>query len=220
MNSAFVDIHTHKIYSTSNVVAIVSYMAKDVADQIPQASYFSVGIHPWDISESEMHLKTIEQLARKKLIVAVGECGLDKLSSHSMEEQVDVFKKQTTIARRFKLPVVIHCVRSYDIMLSVKRSWQSLPTIIHGFRGKEQLAKQLLACGAYLSFGEALFSQTSIQKLVMSIPINRLFLETDEGETSIEDLYQLVANLRGMKVIELKELLYDNYKRVYCSPLL
>lgn len=220
MTGSYIDIHTHSASNTPNVIEIVSIMAKDVPENAFIDKFSSVGIHPWDISNGEENLYRIDFLAKKGRVVAIGECGLDKLATAPMGEQVELFKRQMVIARKYKLPLIIHCVRGYDVLLSMKRSLRTMKMVVHGFRGKEQLAKQLLECGLYISFGEALFSQTSIQKLVMTMPIDRLFLETDESAISIIDIYQLVANLRGISVEELKQLLYKNYQTLYCKPLL
>ena len=70
--------------------------------------------------------------------------------------------------------------------------------IVHGFRGKPQLAGQLLKAGIDLSFGEK-FNPESIQ----ITPIERLFIETDESAMPIERIYEQIARIRGCKINDL-----------------
>ena len=64
-----------------------------------------------------------------------------------------------------------------------------MPWIIHGFRGKPQLAQQLLNNGFYISLGEHFNPQT-----VTIIPTNRLLFETDESTLDINTIIENIKN--------------------------
>ena len=64
-----------------------------------------------------------------------------------------------------------------------------MPWIIHGFRGKKQLAEQLLGAGLYLSFGV----RYNPEALHSAWAAGRLLLETDESPVLIHTLYRQVA---------------------------
>ncbi len=61
--------------------------------------------------------------------------------------------------------------------------------IIHGFSKSEQLAKQLLDNGFYISFGKYLLQSrsfgTELETVFRNMPNDRFFLETDTVEESL-----------------------------------
>ena len=85
-----------------------------------------------------------------------------------------------------------------------------MPWIIHGFRGKPLVAYQLLQHDFYLSYGEK-YNEESLR---ITSP-ERLFLETDEARISIETLYVRAAEIRGISVEELSQIIQANVKKVF-----
>lgn len=211
----YIDIHTHRSRHNNEIIEVVSLMMKDLDVSNLPSKYTSAGIHPWVISDATDHLKKLENHIRKNKLKAIGECGLDKLCETPFEDQLAIFKKQIKLSKKYEVPVVVHCVKAYDQILAIKKNSSDVSLIIHGFRGKEHLARQLLDKGIYLSFGESLFRDPNIQKLVMVMPLKQLFLETDEADIDIRAIYEWVADLRGITVKELKEILYKNFRRIF-----
>ena len=87
-------------------------------------------------------------------MVQVGECGLDRLHGADLDTQCAVFAAQVALAEQHRLPLTLHVVRAFDVILRLHK--QLRPTTrwtIHGFRGKPALARQLLDAGFDLSFG-------------------------------------------------------------------
>ena len=180
---------------------------------IEKNAFLSVGIHPWYLTDddAENQLELLRKAIENKQVVAIGECGLDKLKGPSMELQKVVFKEQMAMAEEYGLPLVIHCVKASNELVQLKRQTHpDQPWIIHGFRGKEALAKEFIQHGFYLSFG-ACYQEEALR----SVPVERLFIETDESELSIEDIYLRVAQSRGMDLKELTESIKKNVERVF-----
>lgn len=118
---------------------------------------YSVGIHPWDSGRcAESDFKALLIDANSPEVVAIGECGIDRLRGPEIEIQQSVFRRQAEIAEKVGKPLLIHCVRAYDKILELHRELrpQRSQWIIHGFRGKPELARQLTRAGIYLSLGE------------------------------------------------------------------
>ena len=165
-----------------------------------QGGFFSVGIHPWylhNISAEDISL--LELLCSDKRVVLIGECGIDKNSTFSAEMQIPVFEKQILISERISKPLIVHCVGSFNELFVLRKKHQ--PTqrwIIHGFRGKPQLAEQILQSGCDISFGEK-FNPESVR----IVPFERLFIETDQSEISIEEIYHQIAAAKNCKIHEL-----------------
>ena len=91
------------------------------------------------------------------------------------------------------------------------------PMIIHGFSKNEQVAQTLLKNGFYLSFGKYLLRNPELESVFKSVPNDRFFLETDTIEETLEEVYQLAAKYKNIKVSELQEIIEDNLKNIFYS---
>ena len=92
----------------------------------------------------------------------------------------------------------------------------TLPIIIHGYNNNAIIANQLLKKGFYLSFGKAIMNENSNpSKIISTIPIEKLFLETDDSEISIENIYNAAAKCINVEPELLKINIYKNYNRVF-----
>lgn len=187
----FVDIHTHH-FPPKSAHAICNLSLKQANHVLNKNGdgFFSAGFHPWHLNEySEETLHEFEKIIRDKRIVAIGECGLDKNVDTPLDRQKTILKEQILLSEQMEKPLIIHCVGRFNELLemrkkiSPKQMW-----IIHGFRGKPQVAGQLLKAGCYLSFGEK-FNQESVR----ITPVDKLFVETDESQLAIETLYKRIA---------------------------
>ena len=172
---AYADIHTHRLDLACRGDVVVS-----IAPDTPMLAggTYSVGIHPWD-TDKPITLTTLRRLvaaAADPRVVAIGECGFDRLRGADMERQVAVFDFQARLAARHGLPLIIHCVKAYDVLAAAVRRHR--PTagmwIVHGFRGKPALARQLIDLGLSLSLG----SRFNPEVLAV-IPPERLYRESD-----------------------------------------
>ena len=109
---------------------------------------------------------------------------------------------------------MIHLVKAVDnLFLCHQHLRPTVPWIIHGFRGKPQLAQQLLNKGFYLSFGTH-FNLEAMR----STPNNRLLIETDEREADIDQLCQTLALARCQTNEELRQSLDENVERLFFRP--
>jgi len=196
-----VDIHTHNTESGGfSSIQNITFSLEESFLTANEKGFFSIGFHPWfaDIYSKDL-LQKLEIYAAHKQCVAIGECGLDKYSKVPMEQQVVVFGKQIRLSEKLQKPLIIHCVGCFNQLFELKYVFQPKQLwIIHGFRGKPQLARQALNVGCALSFGER-YNAAS----VIVTPIDKLYLETDESKLSIEDIYQNIANLKSCKMEDL-----------------
>lgn len=204
------DIHSHKNELDGHSMLNVIY--PDKSEVIS-----SIGIHPWYIPDS-IDWIDFEARANASNNVAVGECGLDKLCASPFERQLDVFKKQIKIAERNHLPLIIHCVRAFEEVISLKRNTKkALPWIIHGF-SKAKMLDRLIESDFYISFGAAICNErnTTLREACTKIPLNRVFLETDEQDKlNIASVYNAFCELRpeGRELVEVQ--IEMNIKEVF-----
>jgi TatD DNase family protein len=122
-----------------------------------------------------------------------------------------LFKKEALLAESRSIPLVIHCVKAFNELILLKKEIKPLqPWIIHGFRGKLSLATDCIRHGFYLSIG-AYFQEDALK----AIPTDKLFIETDESDKPIEDIYQNIAQVRAMELEELRECINKNAREVF-----
>lgn len=114
----------------------------------------SVGLHPWHVgTDWAEKCAVVAQKARQTSVCMLGECGLDKACTSDYEVQKEAFEAQLQVAESVGKPVLIHCVRAFDDLLRMRNKYNKVMWVVHGFRGKPQLIKQLYAKGIYVSFG-------------------------------------------------------------------
>jgi TatD DNase family protein len=212
----YIDIHTHGVNPVSGIYIINCLMAHE--GQVPQDNpgmAYSTGIHPWYLTpENHNHLlRSVLKLANLPSVIAIGEAGFDKLRGPSIELQQKTFEEQVIVANEYRKPVVIHCVKAWDELLSAyKRLKPRTFWLIHGFRGKKETALQLLSRGMYISFWFDFIMREESADLIRALPKERIFLETDGAEVDIRDIYNKVAFDLRIEVGELKSIIIDNFK--------
>ena len=197
-----VDIHTHSSHTTTHSLAVRNLNLNEAEDffKSDEQALCSVGIHPWHAdSFSEDMLTKLEEWSEDKRFIAIGECGLDKNSNAGFEKQLSVFEAQIAISEKSNKPLIIHCVGYFNELLALKKKWNPIQLwIIHGFRGKPELATQVLKSGCALSYGEHFNAES-----VRLTPTEKLFVETDESELNISEIYQHIANAKACKIEDL-----------------
>lgn len=205
------DIHTHHKTDAPNTIAIVNQDLSKVDFTIP---YFSLGIHPWYISESliEEQLSFIETYLHHPNCLALGECGLDKHIEIPLEIQEEVLVRQLLLAEKNKKAVILHIVSAYQEIIVLKRRLNlTIPLLVHGFNKHQQVAESLWKNGFYLSFGGALLKSTRLQHTFSTVPEEYLFLETDDDNTiTIGNVYAKAVEIRP----DIEQVVEANFKRI------
>lgn len=208
----YYNIHTHKFSDNEEIVELVNQYPDEVDSNLP---FFSVGIHPWYLNENQLgeQLELIEKYVHLSNCKAIGECGLDKRIETSIEIQKKVFIPQLLLAEKYKKPVVLHCVAAYQELIEIKKELNlTVPLIIHGFSKNKQVAQSLLNNGFYLSFGKYLLLNPDLGEVLKTVPLDRLFLETDTMEQTIFDVYSKAESILNKDV---RSIITENYIRVF-----
>lgn len=149
---------------------------KEVA-QLPGV-LIAQGLHPWWVQQSSP--QSLDQLSSALAgAVAVGECGLDfyrARDEQSRQQQTLLLRQQLQLARQWRLPVVLHCVRAHNALLQELEAYPEIGVMVHGFLGSTQEAQQWLRRGAYLSLGPHALSRADLMK---HLPLDRVLVESD-----------------------------------------
>lgn len=191
--------------------------------------YAAVGWHPHDAKDmTDEDLAWIEELTKHPKVVALGEMGLDYYWDNSPRDvQADVFRRQIALARKVKLPIVIHDREAHQDIVEILREEKAdeVGGIMHCFSGSWELAKQCLDLNFYISLGGPVtFKNAKKPKEVAEkVPLDRLLIETDSPYLTPEPyrgkrnesayvhyVAEKIAELRNMDLEELAEVTTNN----------
>lgn len=185
------DAHTHRLRRNAVVCIDPLDLRGNGLPAFRRGYVYSVGIHPWNVGRvTDRSLRLLASLAAEPQVVAIGECGLDGVAEAVRSDyvaegcdrneivgaQTELLRVHFALSERLGKPMILHVVKANDEILRLKKLWRpSQPWVIHGFRGKPQLARQLLDHGFYLSFGR----RYNADSLALTPP-SRLLRETDD----------------------------------------
>lgn len=196
--------------------------------------YAVVGWHPVDaIDCTDEDLEWIEQLAAHKKVVGIGETGLDYHWDKSPRDiQQQVFRKQIQLAKRVKLPIIIHNREATEDVLTILREEdaQEVGGVMHCFGGSVETAQESIKMNFMISLGGPVtFKNAKKPKEVAAeIPLEYLMIETDapylaphpyrgkRNEPSYVPLVaEEIARLKELPVETVAEATTENAKRFY-----
>jgi TatD DNase family protein len=204
-----INIHTHHIVNPFEELVNQNYPL--------ESGYFSFGeaLGSEEIGEASNEA-TSDEVFKHKNCLAIGEIGLDKNLSISLDKQIQNFIKQVFISEKYKLPIILHCVKSWNEISRIRKELNpKQPWIFHGFR-KTNLVNDVLNSGLSISIGTAVLWDKKLQDCIQSIPIERLFLETDDDEKhTIKEVYQKLALIKNISLQTLEKQLIINTKNTF-----
>ena len=150
----------------------------------PDKVFLMMGLHPTHVKENyEEELSFVEKEFSKRKFCAVGEIGIDLYWDKStLAIQQDAFKRQIQLAKKYKLPIVIHCRDAFDEVFEVLESEndENLFGIFHCFTGTYEQAQRALAFNMKLGIGGVVtFKNGKIDQYLDKIPLENIVLETD-----------------------------------------
>lgn len=150
----------------------------------PENVFLMMGLHPTHVKEDfEKELKLVEKELEKRNFYAIGEIGIDLYwDKTTLGIQQRAFKRQIRLAKKYNLPIVIHCREAFDEIFEVLESEhdEKLYGIFHCFTGDLQQAKRALSFNMKLGIGGVVtFKNGGIDKFLNKIPLEQIVLETD-----------------------------------------
>ena len=173
----------------------------------------ALGIHPWQAADQNVEFAVTDAMFADA--DAVGETGLDFACGADRVAQERLFRLHLDAAQRLCLPVVLHCVRAFEPVMNILREYRLRTAIFHGFIGSEQQAARAVGRGYYLSFGPATTRSPRTVAALRSVPLERIFAETDDTGADIADVYEMICRVRGVEMETLKERLVQNYYDIF-----
>lgn len=210
----FINTHTHsQLYDAKLELVNLGMGSTD------KPNHYSYGIHPWYIEKDtyEDQLRELKIMVHEKRCLAIGECGLDKLSKVDFELQEEVFVEQIKIANYIQKPLIVHCVKAFNELINcLNLNDNTVPVIVHGFNNNENIARILVNEGLYFSFGKALLGyESNAAKAIKNVGRKNFFLETDDADISIKYIYKKASELLGIDEEIIKQQLQGNFEKVF-----
>ena len=202
------DIHTHHHPAVPGTAVV--QLTPDAFSPLPE-HFYSVGLHPWDISNDwRTQMAKLLVMALHTHVLMIGETGLDKKNSPaSMETQLEVFREHIRLSELIRKPLIIHCVKAFDELLATRKETKAtLPWIVHGFRGGVEQWQQLSRAGLHVSLGKHYDTE-----FIKHLPLHQLLLESDDT-TELNTVYDRASHDTGISIPELRAHIGNNLLRL------
>ena len=156
----------------------------DLEAAYPKNVFLMMGLHPTSVKENfEEELAHVEAQFKRRSFFAVGEIGIDLYWDKStLGIQKIAFKRQIQLAKKYKLPIVIHCRDAFDEIFEVLETEKSdnLFGIFHCFTGTFEQAQRAISFNMKLGIGGVVtFQNGKIDTFLDQIPLKHIVLETD-----------------------------------------
>ena len=205
----------------------------DLESQYPAHVFLMTGLHPCYVKENYTdELAHIEaQLAARKFY-AIGEIGIDLFWDKStLEIQKKAFRHQIQLAKKYKLPINIHCRDAFDQVFEILESERGadLFGIFHCFTGSFKQAQQAISLNMKLGIGGVVtFKNVKIDAFLAQIDLHHVVIETDapylapaphrgkRNESSYTVLIaQKLAEIYGLPIEEIARITTENSKAIF-----
>ncbi len=202
-------------------------------EKYPENVFLMMGLHPTSVKENfEEELANVEAQFKQRKFFAVGETGIDLFWDKStLENQKTAFRRQIQLAKKYKLPIVIHCRDAFDEIFEVLETEKDseLFGIFHCFTGTFEQAQTAISYNMKLGIGGVVtFKNGKIDTFLNQIPLKHIVLETDSpylapapfrgkrNESSYLILVcKKVAEVYGLSEEDIARITTENSKEVF-----
>ena len=150
---------------------------------------YALGLHPLFIADHvQAHVDDLGRYLKNSNPVAIGEIGLD-FYDQSLDRaiQIDLFERQLHVAKRERLPVILHVRKAHDDVIKMLQRVSLIGGIVHAFNGSMQQAIKYQELNFKFGFGGMLTFERSakLRKLAKELPLETIVLETDAPDMTV-----------------------------------
>lgn len=196
--------------------------------------YGAVGVHPESLDGmTDECLNEIEAMTHQEKIVAIGEIGLDyHYDEPDRDIQKEWFIRQINLARKLKLPMIIHSRDAAEDTLKIMKEQhcEEIGGVIHCFSYSSEMASEYLKMGFYIGIGGVVTFKNGkkLKEVADMTPLDRIVIETDcpylaptpnRGKRNSSLYLPLVieelAQIKGIAPNELEDIVYENGLKLY-----
>ena len=205
----------------------------ELEKSFPDHVHLMMGLHPTHVQENyKDELQFVENQFQQRDFIAVGEIGIDLYWDKStLKIQQEAFRYQIRLAKKYKLPIVIHCREAFEEVFEILEEEKSddLFGIFHCFTGTLEDAKRAISYNLKLGIGGVVtFKNGKIDRFLDEIPLKHIVLETDapylaptpfrgkRNESSyIVNIAEKLAEIYGEPIEEIAEITTQNSKDIF-----
>ena len=216
-----------------NIDALTVQPMLEVCRQYPDRCFPMLGLHPTSVHEDfEQQLEFIASYLDFTNIVGIGEIGVDLYwDKQYLAQQLEAFRIQIGWAKKYKLPLSIHCRKSYNEIISVLKKEQdgSLTGVFHCFPGNVRQAEEVINLGFMLGIGGVVtYKNAEMATVVQHVDVEHILTETDapylppvpfrgkRNESAyVVHITQKISELKSMTLSELADITNANAERVF-----
>lgn len=194
--------------------------------------YPTAGVHPSEAKEYLVELDKLREFLEAHKVYAIGECGLDyHYGKDDIELQKELFIQQIEISIEFDLPLIIHMRDATEDTYNILKEYKGkIRGVMHCYSASLEMALRFIDLGFYISLGGPVTFKNAKEskRIAVEIPLDKLLIETDcpylaptpfrgsRNESSfVRYVAKQIAELRGMDVEELDEVISRNSKNLF-----
>jgi len=205
----------------------------ELCKQYPENCFPMIGLHPTSVKDDfKSELLNLENLITKGKFIAIGEIGIDLYWEKAfLIQQQEAFVYQINLAKKNKLPIVIHARESFSEIFTIVNDHidNSLTGVFHAFTGNMDQAQQIIDWGFKIGIGGIVtFKNSGLDKIVEQIDLNHIVLESDSpylapvpyrgkrNESAyIVKVAEKIAQLKNCSIEEVAEKTTFNAKKLF-----
>ncbi|MGD1842299.1 MAG: TatD family hydrolase [Thermonemataceae bacterium] len=198
----------------------------------------TMGLHPCSVKKDfERELYIVEEWLSKRSFTALGEMGTDLYWDQTfLAQQKEAFTIQAAWAKKYQLPLIIHCRDSIDLTIDLVETLkdENLNGVFHCFTGDAIQAERITKLGFFLGIGGIVtFKNAGLAQALTDIPLEHIILETDSpylaptpyrgkrNESSyIPLIAQKVADIYQIDVAKVREQTTKNALKLFGKAIL
>ena len=159
-----------------------SLRSLEIAESL-EGVFATAGMHPHDANAFDpAAVARIEELVYDRLVVAIGECGLDYFRMHSpREDQIRAFETHIALSNESAKPLVVHVRDAWEDVLRVLDEGSAEHVVIHCFSGDAAIARECQARGYWVSFaGNVTYPKNEhLRQAAAALEREHILVETD-----------------------------------------
>jgi|TARA_B110000438_G_scaffold111899_1_gene109793 TatD DNase family protein len=218
-----------------NIDSTTTKQMLSLSKKYPENCFPMIGLHPCSVKEETMYKEIlhVEEMLKKENFLAIGEIGLDlHWDKSTLEIQKQAFEDQINLAKKYKLPIVIHVRESFEEAIEIveKLNNNDLTGVFHCFTGDYQDAQRVINLkDFYLGIGGVVtFKNGDLDKMINKISLNHIMLETDapyltptpyrgsRNESKyILDIAQKISNIYDIDLEKIAEVTTKNANKLF-----
>ena len=173
----------------------------------------------------------LENLIKSEEIVAIGEIGLDYYwTKDNKEKQIEFFKAQLELAKKYNLPVIVHARESVQDVYDILKELDINKGSMHCYSGSLEMAREFIKLGFKIGIDGPITYKNNKKgiEVVKNIDIKDILLETDSPYLSpepnrgkpnsplnIKYIAEKIADIKEISVEEVIDITTNNAKELY-----